>query len=290
MSCIYLSVGMQPVAYFVFRISWRKLNFLWPLVLTQRGPNQVFQIFSNVKKNLLPKGAMAHCPPKYATGCNLSRYQDKPSSRIYSIALFGTLHHEKHTDEGCSHFHVWKRPLQTTMQCIVRENDGEFRGSTGYYKTSYKSWTGCETSPSTYFSIFKNLTYVGCTIPTYLCWLHYPHVPMLVALSPRTYVGCTIPTYLCWLPYPHVPMLVALSPRTYVGCTIPTYLRWLHYPRVPILFALSPQDIPLKWRKDFTIFIFDKTAIKSMRLGVKFYLMRVMSVTIGIETVQYTLI
>ena len=37
-------------------------NFLWPLVLTQRGPNQVFQIFSHVKKNFAKGGPWPNGP------------------------------------------------------------------------------------------------------------------------------------------------------------------------------------------------------------------------------------
>ena len=43
-------------------------NFCWPLVLTQRGPNQVFQFFPMVKKNFFcQRGAMVQWPLKYAT-------------------------------------------------------------------------------------------------------------------------------------------------------------------------------------------------------------------------------
>ena len=39
-------------------------NFRWPQVLTQRGPNYVFQFFSYDQKQIfLPKGAMAQWPP-----------------------------------------------------------------------------------------------------------------------------------------------------------------------------------------------------------------------------------
>ena len=57
-----------PLSSGVFRISKRGSNFRWPLVLTQRGPNYVFQFFPMVKKKFfLPKGGHGPIPPKYAT-------------------------------------------------------------------------------------------------------------------------------------------------------------------------------------------------------------------------------
>ena len=42
-------------------------NVCWTLVLTQRGPNQVFQFFYYVKKIFYgQRGALAQSPPKYA--------------------------------------------------------------------------------------------------------------------------------------------------------------------------------------------------------------------------------
>ena len=58
--------GSWAVAYLGFHKGGP--NFLWPLVLTQRGPNQVLKKISCKKKNFFAKGGpWPNGPPKYAT-------------------------------------------------------------------------------------------------------------------------------------------------------------------------------------------------------------------------------
>ena len=62
--------GVTAVQYLGFHRE--ESNFLWPLMLTQGGPNHVFLFFPMAKWDFfLPKGAMAQwCHPKYAQWCH----------------------------------------------------------------------------------------------------------------------------------------------------------------------------------------------------------------------------